>query len=475
MPDTNEDLESLCQRLSLETRDLRDQLRAKDEEIASLRHRLSRLEAGDRGGLRLAAPVTAPDTLPPLEKRGQLDREDVERYSRQVILPEFRVKSQLRLRNSSVLIVGAGGLGCPAAVYLAAAGVGRIGVVDYDTVDKSNLHRQVLHTEDRVGVSKSVSMAASLAQVNSTVEVIPFHLALNSSNALPIVRQFSVVLDCTDNVATRYLLNDACVLANKPLVSGSALRWEGQLTVYNQPPGDGPTYRCLYPTPPPPGAVTNCSDGGVVGVVPGVIGCLQAMETIKILCDMPVSYSGKLLLFDGMEGRSRIVNLRTRQTGAGDIDKLIDYEEFCGAAATDKDTGVRILGPEDRISVTELSRVIESKEPHVLIDVRTGPEMEMVSLPGSVNIPMDVIQSPIHREKIQSVVRRSDPPHDPGSEGKIQSDDPPHPVYVVCRRGNDSQSAVLLLREIMPDLDIKDVAGGLHGWGRHVDNTFPVY
>ncbi|KAJ8308480.1 hypothetical protein KUTeg_013354 [Tegillarca granosa] len=201
---------------------------------------------------------------PPLHTKAKLNNEEIARYSRQLILPEIGVKGQLSLSSKSALIVGAG----------------RLGIVDYDEVEINNLHRQILHTESRVGVTKAASVAESCQQLNSHVKFTPYHLQLDSSNALQIISQYDVVLDATDNVATRYLLNDACVIANKPLVSGSALRFEGQLTVYHHK--GSPCYRCLYPKPPPPETVTNCSDGGVLGVIPGIIGCLQALEAIKI-------------------------------------------------------------------------------------------------------------------------------------------------------------------------------------------------
>ncbi|VDI12833.1 adenylyltransferase and sulfurtransferase [Mytilus galloprovincialis] len=228
--------------------DLQKQINEKQMELDNLKEMLNTKS-------EFRHPSLTVEALDCLEKSDNLSNEQIGRYSRQLILPEIGVKGQLSLSSKSVLIVGAGGLGCPSAVYLAAAGVGRIGIVDYDEVELNNLHRQILHTEKRVGTPKSSSVASSCTQ-------------------------YDVVLDATDNVATRYLLNDACILANKPLVSGSALRFEGQLTVYNYE--GGPCYRCLYPKPPPPETVTNCSDGGVLGVIPGIIGCMQALEAIKI-------------------------------------------------------------------------------------------------------------------------------------------------------------------------------------------------
>lgn len=350
-------------------RALKDQLAAQTQEIALLKLRLAAYETVSNV---TATNVTATDGMTaegvkeavssPLSANPTLTKEDIAKFSRQIILPEFRVRGQLCLKKSSVLIVGCGGLGCPAALYLGSAGVGRLGLVDHDVVEMSNLHRQVLHSMGKLGELKCVSAARAVTELNPDCQAIPLHLALDRTNTLDLVKQFDVVLDCSDNVATRYLLNDACVLAGKPLVSGSALRWEGQLTVYNF--RGGPTYRCLYPTPPPPGAVTNCSDGGVIGMVPGIIGCLQALETVKLLVGLQPSYSGCLLLFDGLEARFRTVRLRGRSEAAETISQLVDYEEFCGAPPTDKDgAGITLLSAEERMTVTELSRLLQLAQP----------------------------------------------------------------------------------------------------------------
>ena len=282
-------------------------------------------------------------------------------------------------------MVGCGGLGCPAAAYLAAAGVGRLGLVDHDTLELSNLHRQVLHTQARVGVAKAVSLATSMAALNPSVEVVPYTVALTSATALGLIGQYDVVLDCTDNVATRYLLSDACVMLGRPLVSGSALRWEGQVTVYNH--RGGPTYRCLYPEPPPAAAVTSCSEGGVLGAVPGVIGCLQALETVKVLAGLQPAYSGSLLLFDGLEGRARLVKLRGRKEGA-EVRELIDYEQFCGAAAVEGPAKVEELGRGERVTARELAEVRRGPAAHLVVDVRPEVEVEICRLEGSVSLPL---------------------------------------------------------------------------------------
>jgi len=385
----------------------------------------------------------------------KLTKEDIERYSRQLILPELRVGGQEKLKASSALVVGCGGLGCPAAAYLAGAGVGRIGLIDHDTVEVSNLHRQVLHTQSRVGVSKAVSLAASLAGINPSLQVVPYNIALTSSTALAIICQYDIVLDCTDNVATRYLLSDACVLSNLSLVSGSALRWEGQLTVYNFK--GGPTYRCLYPEPPPPSAVTNCSDGGVLGAVPGVIGCLQALETVKILSGMEPCYSGSLFLFDGLDGRGRLVKLRGRREGA-QVTKLIDYEQFCGSGATDKDAEVVLLSSDQRVTARQLAEVMEGSSPYLLVDVRPEVEVEMCAIQNSINLPLARLKE--GREEDVDLLQ---------SKGKGR------PIYMICRRGNDSQEGVREVKKLLPEVDVRDIVGGLHAWAKTVDKDFPIY
>ncbi|OZJ05966.1 hypothetical protein BZG36_01257 [Bifiguratus adelaidae] len=255
------------------------------EENEQLKRRIRELE-----GIQQHPDISNHDQniAPPPLSVPKLSNGEILRYGRQLILPNFGPKGQLKLRNASILIAGAGGLGSPAALYLGASGLGRLGIIDHDTVDTSNLHRQVIHTEDRVGVNKAESAKMAIKQINSLCEVVAYDLLLDSSNALNIIRNYDVVIDATDNAATRYLLNDACVLAGKPLVSGSALRLDGQLTIYNY--RGGPCYRCLYPTPPPPETVTNCADGGVLGIVPGIIGCLEALEAIKIITE---KYTGK--------------------------------------------------------------------------------------------------------------------------------------------------------------------------------------
>ncbi|CAH3137438.1 unnamed protein product [Porites lobata] len=443
-------------------------------------------------------------------KTDKLNNRDILRYSRQLILPEIGVKGQIQLYNTSVLIIGAGGLGCPVAQYLAAAGVGCIGIVDYDTVEISNLHRQVLHTEGRVNISKAESIKIQLNQLNSTVKCIPYNVQLTSSNAPEIIEKypfiFTLLYYCllilrvptVHSVHSQYLLNDACVLAKKPLVSGSALRFEGQLTVYNHM--GGPCYRCLFPSPPPPESVGNCSDSGVLGPVPGVIGTLQALEAIKIAVGIKPSYSQKMLIYDALDGRFLTIKLRPRQSCCsvcGDnptINKLQDYELFCGASATDKTPSLRILQKQQRISVQEYKQVVEQKCPHILVDVREPVELDICSLPGSLNIPLRILHSSEQQKKLRQAVSHF------AEENKLKAVN----VYVLCKQGNDSQKAVQLLidKGFCKNLDnllfnddpscvrdstldtsaggklnvtFKDIAGGLQAWATHIDKDFPVY
>ncbi|KAK4300483.1 hypothetical protein Pmani_027308 [Petrolisthes manimaculis] len=442
-----------------------EELKKKESENQDLQQKLEKREEDVQAILAKLIQDPTNHHIIPDKHQHPLNHREVARYSRQLILPEFGPEGQRKLSSTSVLIVGCGGLGCPAAIYLAAAGVGRLGLIDYDTVELNNLHRQILHTEGRVGVAKAVSVALSVKALNSHVELVPYEVALTSQVALIIISKYDIVLDCTDNVATRYLLNDACVLGNKPLVSGSALRYEGQLTVYHH--NGGPCFRCLHPKPPPPETVTNCSDGGVLGVVPGMIGCLQALEAIKLASGLGTPLSQKLLLFDALQGTFRTVKLRGGKSDCevcGEtptITKLIDYEQFCGAAATDKEKGVQLLEADKRVTVKEYQDVRMKETPHLLIDVRLPVELEICALTNCINIPLKQLGKPnsiaVIEEKLSSVRTKS--------------------IYCVCRRGNDSQLAVKQLESTLSEhgCQIKDIIGGLTAWANKIDPTLPVY
>lgn len=416
-----------------------------------------------------------------------LTNEEISRYSRQIILPQVGVKGQLALKGASVLIVGAGGLGtiskisclvviinqififsgCPSAQYLCGAGIGHIGIVDYDIVEINNIHRQILHTEHSLGQSKVVSAKAALQKLNSNLKVSTHQILLNSENALDVIKKYDVVLDATDNVATRYLLNDACVLLKKPLVSGSALQLEGQLTVYSYL--NGPCYRCLFPIPPLASTVSNCGDAGVIGAITGIIGALQALEAIKIILNLPNCLNGRLLLFDGSATTFRSIKLRNKRDDCDvcsknpKITKLIDYEQFCGMQASDKDMKLNILPASKRIGVIEYQEIMAQDLKHLLLDVRSVHEFEICQLQKSMNVPIKKFTNDkqYKEQLIENIL-----------EEKL-------PVYVVCRRGNDSQVvAQALIDEFNArsiDTEVKDIVGGLHAWTALIDSNFPIY
>ncbi|KAF9184470.1 Molybdenum cofactor synthesis protein 3 [Haplosporangium sp. Z 767] len=445
----------------------------------SLEHRVRRLELEKQAleqeirALRLeqkeaykAASVIEPDSsnpLDPLQKVAKLTNPEIARYGRQLILPGFGIQAQMDLRNCSMLVVGAGGLGSSCALYLGGSGVGRLGIVDHDTVDISNLHRQVIHNEARQGMSKAQSAALSVRLLNPHCEVVVYDLVLESSNAQPIINAYDIVIDATDNVATRYLLNDACVLGGKPLVSGSALRLDGQLTIYNY--RGGPCYRCLFPTPPPSETVTNCSDGGVLGVVPGIVGCLQALEAIKIATKINEQDPPTMTLFSANSPTMfRTIKLRKRKSDcimcgdASTITKLIDYVRFCGSSATDKTPDLFLIPFQERLTCEAYKKMRDEHTPHLLLDVREKVQFDICSLPSSLNVPLKSLPNEI--EQIKTHLNAH----------------PDQPVFVVCRRGNDSQPAVKILQEHgVTTGEIKDLVGGLERWSDRIDPDFPKY
>uniref|UniRef100_A0A5S6QKX7 Adenylyltransferase and sulfurtransferase MOCS3 homolog n=1 Tax=Trichuris muris TaxID=70415 RepID=A0A5S6QKX7_TRIMR len=388
---------------------------------------------------------------------------EVKRYGRQLILPELGVAGQTALKNFRVLVVGAGGLGCPCAIYLAAAGIGKLGIIDGDVIEESNLHRQILHTEDRVGKSKAESIRIAVEALNSNVSCQVYSEKLTSDNALSIISSYDLVCDCSDNAPTRYLLNDVCVIAKIVLVSGSALRWEGQLTTYSV--GKGPCYRCLYPKPPPPESVTSCAQGGVLGTVPGTIGTLQANEAIKIAAGLESSYVGRLLLFDAIDGSFRTVKLRPRNVHCavcGDsptIRSPVDYEDFCGSPLCDNVRSLRYLGSEDRISVQQL-KVMLNSEDVLLIDCRPSHQWDIGHFSRAINIPLETIEKS-EPERLRELLN-----------GHSRN------AFVICHRGNQSQLAVARLRSKLghsTEWSFKDVVGGVEAWSKEIDNSFPVY
>jgi adenylyltransferase/sulfurtransferase len=378
-----------------------------------------------------------------------LTKEEIERYSRHLILPEVGVEGQLKLKNARVLLVGAGGLGAPLALYLSAAGVGTLGLVDFDVVERSNLQRQVIHGTGDIGRKKIESAAASIAAINPNVRVERHELALSSENALDIIKNYEIVADGTDNFPTRYLVNDACVLLGKPNVYGSIFRFEGQASVFAA--ADAPCYRCLYPEPPPPGLVPSCAEGGVLGILPGVVGLIQATEVVKLILGLGESLQGRLLLYDALAMRFRELKLRkdpdcpicgTHRT----ITKLIDYNQFCGVPQASA-TPATIAGEIDPVAVKAR---LDSGEDLQLIDVREPQEYQICHIPQARLIPLGELPKRLHE------LDRS------------------RPIVVHCKTGGRSAKAADLLRQ-NGFTGVLNMTGGILAWSDKVDPAVPKY
>jgi sulfur-carrier protein adenylyltransferase/sulfurtransferase len=384
----------------------------------------------------------------------ELSKQEIARYSRHLILPEVGLEGQKRLKAASVLCVGAGGLGSPLGMYLAAAGVGRIGIVDFDVVDESNLQRQIMHGTEDVGKPKLDSAERRIKSINPFVKVDRHETRLSSENALELFRDYDIVADGTDNFPTRYLVNDACVLSGKPNVYASIFRWEGQVTVFNMP--GGPDYRCLYPEPPPPGMVPSCAEGGVFGVLPGVVGCLQATEVIKLITGVGQPLIGRLLMFDALSMRFRVMKIRKNPdnplSGTNPtIKELIDYEEFCGvpgAAATTTATQREI----SQMSVAELATLREKGEMPFLLDVRRGYEAEIATMGADQLIPVEELENRLSEVRAPKEAR----------------------FVVHCKVGGRSARAVRILRQNGWTGAI-NLAGGITAWANEVDPEVPTY
>jgi sulfur-carrier protein adenylyltransferase/sulfurtransferase len=381
----------------------------------------------------------------------QLTKDDYERYSRHLILPEVGLEGQKKLKAASILCVGTGGLGSPLLLYLAAAGVGRLGIVDFDVVDFSNLQRQVIHGTSWVGKPKIESAKNRILEINPYCQVDLYETQFTSENALKIAEPYDMIIDGTDNFPTRYLVNDTCVLLNKPNVYGSIFRFEGQATVFNYE--GGPNYRDLYPEPPPPGLVPSCAEGGVLGILPGIIGVIQATEAIKIILGQGTTLSGRLLLFNALDMKFRELKLRPNPVRPV-IEKLIDYEMFCGipqAKAAEAEQQAAI--PE--MTVTDLKQVLDSgTKDYVLLDVRNPNEYEIARIPGSVLVPLPDIENGQGVEKVRSLLN--------GDR-----------LIVHCKMGGRSMKALGILKGA--GIDGTNVKGGIQAWSREVDASVPEY
>jgi adenylyltransferase/sulfurtransferase len=381
----------------------------------------------------------------------QLSREEYERYSRHLILPEVGLDGQKRLKAASVLCIGTGGLGSPLLLYLAAAGIGRIGIVDFDVVDHSNLQRQVIHGTSWVGKPKIASAKDRILEINPQCQVDLYETRLSSENAIDILAPYDVIVDGTDNFPTRYLVNDACVLLNKPNVYGSIFRFEGQATVFNYE--GGPNYRDLYPEPPPPGLVPSCAEGGVLGILPGVIGVIQATETVKIVLGTGQTLSGRLLLYNALNMTFRELKLRPNPERPV-IEKLIDYEEFCGIPQA-KAAEAQQQAAMKEITVQELKKLLDNGiEDYVLLDVRNPNEYDIARIPGSVLVPLPDIENGDGVEKVKELLNG-------------------HELIVHCKMGGRSAKAISILKDA--GLEGTNVKGGIQAWSREIDSSVPEY
>ena len=389
--------------------------------------------------------------LPPDISGVELSPDEIARFSRHLIPPEVGMEGQKRLKGASVLCVGTGGLGSPLLLYLAAAGVGRLGIVDFDVVDHSNLQRQVIHGTSWVGKPKIESAKARIHEINPHCQVDLYETALTSENALEIIRPYDIVCDGTDNFPTRYLVNDACVLLGKPNVYGSIFRFEGQATVFNLD-SESPNYRDLFPEPPPPGLVPSCAEGGVVGVLPGIIGVIQATEAVKIITGIGTTLSGRLLLFDALKMSFRELKLRPSPERPV-IDKLIDYQEFCGVGGTAP--GQEEAGAVESISVGELKTLLDAGgDDIVLIDVRMPQEAEIATIPGAVLVPLDQIENGTAIEQVREL-----------AAGKR--------LYAHCKLGGRSAKALIALKR--EGIEGINVAGGIDAWSQEIDSSVQRY
>lgn len=381
----------------------------------------------------------------------ELSREEILRYSRHLLIPEVGLEGQRKLKAASVLVVGTGGLGSPAALYLAAAGVGRIGLVDYDTVDASNLQRQVVHGTASVGRRKVESARARLLDLNPAIQVDAFDEPFTSANALRIAEPFDLIVDGTDNFPTRYLTNDLCVLTGKPNVYGAVFRFDGQASVFDA--RSGPCYRCLFPEPPPPGLVPSCADAGVLGVLPGTIGTIQATEALKLLLGIGSSLAGRLLLYNALDMSFEYVNLKKnphcKVCGPHpEISGLIDYFEFCGVPGIVHDEGS--AGAEWDITADELARRLGRGETLLLLDVREPHELEISHLDGAQNIPLGELA------------------------GRLSELDSAGEIVLFCKMGSRSRRALELLVSA-GFRRVKNLQGGINAWAREVDPRLPIY
>jgi adenylyltransferase/sulfurtransferase len=380
-----------------------------------------------------------------------LTQDQINRYSRHLLLPEVGVEGQEKICNSKVLLIGTGGLGSPLALYLAAAGVGHLGLIDFDVVDLSNLQRQVVHGESTVGTLKVDSAKARIADLNSSINVTTYNTRLSSENVMEIFADYDIIVDGTDNFPTRYLASDACVLLKKPYIYGCILRFEGQASVFDS--RVGPCYRCLYPAPPPPGLVPSCAEGGVIGILPGIVGLLQANEVVKLILGVGDSLVGRLLLFDALSMKFREMKLRKDPSCpiCGDnptITELVDYEQFCGIMPVEEPAA------DLEIAVEQVKQMLDAKHAFKLIDVREPSEYDICKIEGATLIPLGDIEA-----------------KDPARLNGLNLEDE---IVLHCKAGVRSMKALKAM-EKMGFRNLKRMRGGINEWSEKIDSSVPLY
>ncbi|MEO8369946.1 MAG: molybdopterin-synthase adenylyltransferase MoeB [Candidatus Solibacter sp.] len=382
-----------------------------------------------------------------------LSKDEILRYSRHLIVPEVGMEGQLKLKAAKVLLVGTGGLGAPLGLYLAAAGVGKIGLVDFDVVDFTNLQRQVIHFTKDVGRPKIESASEKMLAINPHVEIVKHEVALTSENALEIIKDYDMVVDGTDNFPTRYLVNDACVLLNKPNVYGSIFRFEGQATIFATE--GGPCYRCLYPEPPPPGLVPSCAEGGVLGILPGTIGLIQATEAVKLILGIGEPLIGRLMLYDALGMRFRELKLRKNPECpiCGDhrtITQLIDYHQFCGVSQQTEAPKQETKVNEGEIEVTEVKEKLDRGDNFVLIDVREPHEYQICNIPGAILVPLGQVG-----QRLDEFDKSAD-------------------IVIHCKSGMRSARACGVFKAAGFE-HVRNMKGGILAWSDQVDPSVPKY
>ncbi|MCA9884970.1 MAG: molybdopterin-synthase adenylyltransferase MoeB [Anaerolineae bacterium] len=409
-----------------------------------------------------------------IDRQTELSHDEVRRYSRHIIMPEVGIHGQEKLKAASVLLIGTGGLGSPTALYLAAAGIGRMGLVDYDVVDESNLQRQVIHGTSTVGIRKVDSAEKRLRDLNPDIQIDKYNVPLTSENAVELFELYDVIIDGTDNFPTRYLVNDACVKLGKPNVYGSIFRFEGQLSVFYAE--EGPCYRCMFPEPPPPGLVPSCAEGGVLGILPGTIGTMQATEAIKLILGIGEPMIGRMLLYDALNMEFNTIKVRKDphcpvcSIPANDVE-LIDYEQFCGMPAHDHSSFTTADETEyagmNEISVSELKAQLDAGEDILVLDVREPHEWEIAAIDGTLRIPKGDIQA------AKNAVIAGRKLADETVLAQISKD---KPLMIHCRSGKRSADTINFLREIGYDNEkMFNVVGGILAWADEIDPSLPKY